>query len=93
MHCREVNKNIYAFYDGTLAPNLSAKIALHLDECEPCRNHSRLIWMENEALKDTSDLPDLRPDFTAMVINSLGSAKKLSPPLQHQFPSFRRKPN
>lgn len=71
MNCQEVNEKIFKYCDGELSPQEHANMTLHLDKCPVCRHMCQLTLMENDVLRDTDDIPELSPAFTALVIDSI----------------------
>lgn len=76
MDCRELNSQIDDYCDDSVSPQTYLKISKHLKECPACQQLYLLIRLENEVLRDTSDIPALSPDFTARVMESIGSVRR-----------------
>ncbi len=76
MDCRELNNQIDDYCDDSVSPQTYLKISKHLKECPACQQLYQLTRLENEVLRDTSDIPDLSPDFTARVMESIGSVRR-----------------
>ncbi|MEA4925788.1 MAG: zf-HC2 domain-containing protein [Syntrophomonadaceae bacterium] len=73
MNCGEVSAKIYKYCDGEVSPQEHANISLHLDKCPVCRHMCQLTLMENDILREKEDIPELSPEFTSLVMNSLPS--------------------
>jgi len=76
MDCRELNSQIDDYCDDSVSPQTYLKISKHLKECPACQQLYQLTRLENEVLRDTSDIPALSPDFTARVMDSIGSVHR-----------------
>ena len=74
MDCRELNSQLDDYCDDSVSPQTYLKISKHLKECPACQQLYQLTRLENEVLRDASDVPTLDPDFTARVMASIGSA-------------------
>ncbi len=71
MNCLLCKKHMYRYYDDELSPQLKLKIDLHLEACTSCRFQYDLTQMENQVLRDTSDIPEISPDFNSRVMNAI----------------------
>lgn len=73
MDCQELNNHIFDFCDDSTSPQMYLKISKHLKDCPHCRAVYQLTRLENDVLRDTSDIPALPDDFTSRVIGSVPS--------------------
>ncbi|MDD3888783.1 MAG: hypothetical protein PHR65_02555 [Syntrophomonadaceae bacterium] len=72
MDCQDINNKIYEYCDDLASSSPShLEILSHLRDCETCQQDYQLTLVENEILRDTSDIPDLSPAFTTMVMGAL----------------------
>lgn len=71
MNCLHCSKHMYKYYDSDLTPHLKEEIDNHLAVCPFCRFQYDLTLMENEVLRDTSDIPEISLDFNERVMNSI----------------------
>lgn len=71
MNCQQVTRYIWDYCDHKLSPELGAAIESHCRVCPHCSQHLQLTVLENEALKNTSELPELSPGFTDRVMKNL----------------------
>jgi hypothetical protein len=71
MKCQLFDKYLFDYCDDNLAPVLREKIDQHLQECSNCRNQVKLTILENEVLRDNSDLPILSGDFANRVMHQI----------------------
>ncbi|MEN6390661.1 MAG: zf-HC2 domain-containing protein [Syntrophomonas sp.] len=71
MNCQQANRHIWDYCDNKLSPELGAAVESHCRECPQCNKHLQLTALENEALKNTSELPRLSSGFTARVMKNL----------------------
>ncbi len=76
MDCRELNSQIDDYCDDSVSPQTYLKISKHLKECPACQQLYQLTRLENEVLRDISDVPALSDDFTARVMESIGSVRR-----------------
>lgn len=76
MDCRELSSQIEDYCDDSVSPQTYLKISKHLKECPTCQQLYQLTRLENEVLRDTSDIPPLSPDFTSRVMESIGSVRR-----------------
>ena len=61
MDCRELSSQIEDYCDDSVSPQTYLKISKHLKECPTCQQLYQLTRLENEVLRDTSDIPPLSP--------------------------------
>lgn len=71
MKCQLFDKYLFDYCDDDLSPVLREKIDKHLQECSNCRNQVKLTVLENEVLRDNSDLPILAGDFANRVMQQI----------------------
>ena len=71
MNCQQINQYLIRYTENTVSPYLRFLIEEHLEQCEACRKQYQLTLLENEALCDRSDLPELADDFTDRVMQSV----------------------
>lgn len=71
MKCQLFDKYLFDYCDDDLSPVLREKIDKHLQECSGCSNQVKLTVLENEVLRDNSDLPILAGDFTNRVMQQI----------------------
>ena len=71
MNCLLCKKHMYRYYDDELSPQLKLKIDRHLEACTSCRFQYDLTQMENQVLGDTSEIPEIAPDFNSRVMNAI----------------------
>lgn len=71
MNCQQATRYIWDYCDNKLSPDLGSAVERHCRECLQCNQHLQLTVMENEALKNTSELPQLSSGFTARVMKNL----------------------
>ncbi len=72
MDCQELNNQIYDYCDDSVSPQAYLKISKHLKECDSCQHVYQWTRLENEVLRDTSDIPDLPADFTPRIMAAIG---------------------
>ncbi|MEQ8174324.1 MAG: zf-HC2 domain-containing protein [Syntrophomonadaceae bacterium] len=71
MNCQQATRHIWDYCDNKLSPELGAAVESHCRECPQCNQHLQLTSLENEALKNTAELPRLSSGFTARVMKNL----------------------
>jgi len=71
MNCQQATRYIWDYCDNKLSPELVAAVESHCRECSQCSQHLQLTVLENEALKNPAELPELSPGFTARVMKNL----------------------
>lgn len=76
MDCQELSKHIYEYCDDSVSPQMYLKVKKHLRDCPSCQQLYKLTRLENEVLRDTTDIPALSPDFTSRVMGSVGSVRR-----------------
>lgn len=76
MDCQELSKHIYDYCDDSVSPQMYLKVKKHLRDCPSCQQLYKLTRLENEVLRDTTDIPALSPDFTSRVMGSVGSVRR-----------------
>ncbi len=82
MDCQELNNHILDFCDDSASPQMYLKISKHLKDCPHCQAVYQLTRLENEVLRDTTDIPALPPDFTSRVMGSVAPMHR-GPALLH----------
>ena len=76
MDCQELSKHIYEYCDDSVSPQMYLRVKKHLKDCPSCQQLYKLTRLENEVLRDTTDIPALSPDFTSRVMGSVGSVRR-----------------
>lgn len=76
MKCQLFDKYLFDYCDNDLSPALREKIDKHLQECSSCSNQVKLTVLENEVLRDNSDLPVLAGDFTNRVMHQITKSEQ-----------------
>lgn len=71
MNCHQINQYLIRYSEDAVSPSLRILIAEHLEQCEACQKQYQLTLLENEALGDRSDLPQLGNGFTNRVMRSV----------------------
>lgn len=71
MDCQELNSQLFDYCDDSVSPQVYLKVSKHLKDCPQCQNLYQLTRLENEVLRDTSDIPALPADFTPRVMSSI----------------------
>lgn len=71
MNCQQATRYIWDYCDNKLSPDLGLAVQSHCRECPQCKQHLQLTVLENEALKNTAELPQLSPGFTARLMKNL----------------------
>ncbi len=71
MNCQLCKKQMYSYHDGELAAQLMLDIERHLAQCSSCRFQYDLTRLENEMLRDNSDIPELSIDFNQRVLHAI----------------------
>lgn len=74
MNCQLFERYVFDYCDDNLSPDLKAKMDKHRQECPRCNNQVKLTYLENQVLRDTSDLPVLADDFTSRVMQQVTGA-------------------
>lgn len=71
MNCQQATRHIWDYCDNKLSPDLGAAVENHCRECPQCNKHLQLTFLENDALRNTSELPQLSSGFTARLMKNL----------------------
>jgi hypothetical protein len=71
MNCQQATRYIWDYCDNKLSPELGTAVESHCRECPQCNKHLQLTVLENEALNNTAELPQLSSGFTARVMKNL----------------------
>ena len=79
MKCQLFDRYLFDYCDDDLSPVLREKIDKHLQECTNCSNKVKLTVLENEVLRDNSDLPLLAGDFTNRVMHQITNSGNAYP--------------
>jgi hypothetical protein len=77
MNCQDIEQNIYGYCDDSLSPDIQSTMAKHINKCASCQNNYQLTLLENEALRDTVDIPLLSEAFTTRVMGSIVAADSI----------------
>ena len=70
------DRYLFDYCDDDLSPALREKIDKHLQECSYCSNQVKLTVLENEVLRDQSDMPILAFDFTDRVMHQITKSEQ-----------------
>lgn len=84
MDCQELNNQIFDYCDDSVSPQAYLKISKHLKECDSCQQVYQWTRLENEVLRDTSDIPDLPADFTPRIMAAIGQLNRGAPPVRNR---------
>ncbi|HOQ08839.1 MAG TPA: hypothetical protein PLG09_01800 [Syntrophomonadaceae bacterium] len=76
MNCQLFDRYLFDYCDGNVYPTLKLKMDEHLRECPRCNNQVKLTDLENQVLRDKSDLPALADDFTARIMQQIIGAEQ-----------------
>ena len=75
--CQWVRSVLAAYFDGELKPSTAKAVRRHLEGCESCRAHARLL-KESWSLLDEAPPAPARPGFTERMIARIVEEKDLS---------------
>lgn len=84
MDCQELNNQIFDYCDDSVSPQVYLKVSKHLKECHDCQEIYQLTRLENEVLRDTSDIPELPADFTPRIMEAVGQFNQGAAPLRNR---------
>jgi hypothetical protein len=79
VNCHRFNMYVFDYCEDNLSPALKEQMDKHLRECSCCSSQVKLTYLENEVLRDKSDLPILADDFTARVMQHIIGAEQVLP--------------
>lgn len=91
MNCWEITSYLPNYCENKLDKVLQQEIQSHLANCPPCQNEYRLILMETQAIKNGLRIPQLSPDFSSRIIDSVKSLDNNYSP--QSAPSTEQKTN
>ncbi|MBO8158488.1 zf-HC2 domain-containing protein [Thermosyntropha sp.] len=73
MNCKKIKKYWLDYAEDNLPPELKKEIDAHIKNCDICQKNLVLTRLENSILKDTSNIPEIRPDFTENLLKMVDS--------------------
>ncbi|MDD2619898.1 MAG: zf-HC2 domain-containing protein [Syntrophomonadaceae bacterium] len=79
MNCQDIEKYCLDYCDNNLSPELNELFEQHLQQCNNCKNLIDLTMLENSILLDPIDIPPLKPDFNARLLDRIDSNGQLYP--------------
>jgi len=71
--CQSLDRLIFSYCDNNLTPKKRLAVEEHLQKCFSCRHKLDLVILENELIKEATDIPQLSESFTGdlmMLIES-----------------------
>lgn len=72
MKCKQVDDLLFSYCDHQeMPPRIRQELEQHLSECPECRQQVEFTAREREALAYDGDVPELSPDFTKRVMESI----------------------
>lgn len=78
MNCQLFNRYVFDYCDDNLSPALKEQMDKHQQECSHCHNQVKLTKLENQVLRDTSDLPTLSNNFTSRVMQQIMDSEQVA---------------
>jgi len=74
VNCQLFDRYVFDYCDNNLSSALKMEMDKHRQECSRCNSQFMLTNLENQVLRDKSDLPVLADDFTPRVMQKIFEA-------------------
>lgn len=77
VNCQRFNEYVFDYCEDNLSPALKEQMDKHLQECSYCSHQVYLTHLENEVLRDKSNVPILADDFTDRVMKHISGVEPI----------------